>query len=91
MIATCDSIMQKKGKDPISVYWKAFALGMTNNLPECLRQLESFQSRRDMQFPASLAALHFHKKASVVDYEAVESLRSEIGIAEDVTVSYFTD
>jgi tetratricopeptide repeat protein 21B len=85
--ALCDSVMAKKGKDPLTAFWKAFALGMTGNITDCLRGLESFQSRKDLQFPVTLALMYFHKKASPVDREAVAQLKSELSIAEDVAVN----
>jgi hypothetical protein len=84
--ALCDGVMAKKGKDPLTAYWKAFALGMMGNISECLRMLESFQSRKDLQFPVTLALMYFHKKANPVDREAVAQLKSELSIAEDVAV-----
>lgn len=85
LLSLCDSIISKKGKDPISMFWKAFALGSTGNIPEALRQLESFSSRKDLLYPVSLAMLYFHQKAQVVDREAVEMLSSEVSLAEDVS------
>lgn len=82
----CDSIMAKKGKDPLAVYWKAFGLGMTGSISDALRLFEGFQSRKDLQFPVTLALMYFHKKATPVDREAVATLKSELSIAEDVTV-----
>lgn len=84
LIKFCDGIISKKGKDPLAIFWKAFALGMTNNINDCLRLFESFQARRDLQYPVTLALLYFHKKSPSIDHEAVDSLTSELGVAEDV-------
>eukprot|EP01031_Cornospumella_fuschlensis_P039500 gene39500-48091_t len=82
---TCESVMAKKGKDPVTLFWHAFSLGMSGQISDCLRELESFQSRRDLQLPMVVAMIYFHQKASSVDREAVESLKQEISVAETVT------
>lgn len=86
LISLCDSAMQKKGKDPLTVYWKAFGVGMLGNIGECVRLLESLGSRKDLQYPVGLALLYFHKKAKSTDSETIGALKSENAIAEDVTV-----
>ena len=88
VIALCDDLMTKKGKEPTALFWKAFCTGMQGNIMECLRILENFQSRKDLQYPVTLAMLYFHKKSSNVDREAVSSLRSELSVSEDIVVSH---
>ena len=87
LINLCENMMAKKGKDPLALFWKAFGLGMSGSVNDALRLLESFQSRKDLQFPVTLALLYFHKKANPIDREAMASLKSELSIAEDVTVN----
>ena len=62
LIKFCDQIILKKGKDPTAVFWKAYGLGMNGDFEECRRQLEAFSSRKDLQFPATMALIHFAKK-----------------------------
>ena len=86
LIKFCDTLLSKKGKDPVLVYWKAYGLGMSGNIPDCLRQLEGFQARKDMQYPVSLALLYFHKRSPQVDQDTVDSISAELPFAEEVTV-----
>ena len=83
----CETAMTRKGKEPVTLFWHAFALGMSGSINDCLRELESFQARRDLQYAVNVALIHFHKKAAQVDKEAIASLKNELSIAEDVTVS----
>ena len=86
----CDAQIAKKGKDPVSVFWKAFSLGMEGSIQACTKLLETFQARRDMQYPASLALIYFLKRAPSVDHDAISTLQSELSIAEDVAVRSVT-
>lgn len=86
LVKFCDNTLAKKGKDIVLLYWKAYGLGCSGNLSDSIRLFESFQSRREIQFPVSLALLHFHKMSPVSDYETIGLLESELSVAEDVTV-----
>eukprot|EP01035_Chromulina_nebulosa_P033766 gene33766-45218_t len=92
-----------KGKgvlEPLLVFWRAFALSMmpayqeatssgSSALQEARKILEnSFQARRDMQYPVTLALLHCHRRQQangIADYETIETLSNELAVAEDVT------
>lgn len=86
LLSYCNEIIDRKGKDPFATFWKAYAYGVTGNIAECLRQLDGFQSRRDMQYPVSLAMIYFHKRANIVDHEVVDSLQSGLSMTEDIVV-----
>jgi hypothetical protein len=82
-IAFCDSLMSKKGKEPVSFFWHSFAAGMTGNLTECIREFESV-SAKNLQYPVTAALLYFYKKVTPTDHEMISSLKSELSVAEDV-------
>ncbi len=86
-IQACEAAMSKKGKEPVTLYWHAFSLGMSGNTTEAIREFESFQARKDLHFAMNVALLFFHRRAAQVDKEAVNTLKSELPISEDVTVS----
>ena len=85
--ALCEQSLSKKGKEPIALFWQAFAIGMLGQITDAIRILENFQSRRDLQLPMSLALIYFHQRNANVDRETVQTLKSELPIAETVTVS----
>lgn len=79
----------KKGKDNLGIttFWKAYGVGASGNISECIRQLSNFHTRPDMQYPVQLALAYFHQKSSVVDHEAISSIRNSLTVSEDVAVS----
>eukprot|EP00607_Mallomonas_marina_P008435 CAMPEP_0182424556 /NCGR_PEP_ID=MMETSP1167-20130531/10752_1 /TAXON_ID=2988 /ORGANISM="Mallomonas Sp, Strain CCMP3275" /LENGTH=1377 /DNA_ID=CAMNT_0024604441 /DNA_START=94 /DNA_END=4227 /DNA_ORIENTATION=+ len=81
----CENFISKKGKDPVSVFWRAYALGMTDRIQECLRELRGFEARKDMQYPVTLALLFFHQRDARVDEETVDTLNAQLQVAEEVT------
>lgn len=87
LVAQCDNFTSKRGKEPISMFWKAFGLIKLGRIDQALQVLESFQSRRDLLYPVCQAMLYAHNQSVNVDQEAVETLTAELSVAEDVTVS----
>ena len=85
LLRICDGII-KKGKDPVTMFWKAYAHGMSGDITGSIQQLESFSSRKDMQYPISLALKFFRSRMANPDQDAIDQLNSEIEVAEDVTV-----
>jgi hypothetical protein len=81
-----DNYLVKKGKDPTLLFWKAYAVGMIGNTMEALQILEGLHSRREIQYPITLAMTYFHKRSPHVDREQVRALESELAVAEDITV-----
>lgn len=86
LVQSCTEVVDRKGKDPITLFWKAFGLGMIGDIDGCLRELDAFHARKDLQFPVNLAMIYFHKKAPSVDREAVRSITAELPLAEDIAV-----
>lgn len=82
----CEALRVKK-QDPFNVFWKAFGQGMCGNISASLGTLDLLQSRKDMQYPVTIARLYFHRRARNIDYEAIDVLSSELSIAEEITVS----
>jgi tetratricopeptide repeat protein 21B len=87
LLRLCEVTITKKGKDPIVLFWKAFCIGMTGNSKEAIRQMDGFSSRKDMQFATTSAIIYFHSIQKPVDREAIETLKNELSITEDVTVN----
>ena len=66
-------------------WWRAVAVGFVacnapsgkSRLGEALRELSSLKSKRDLELPAIVALLFFHKTAEHVDYQEVDALSSQ--------------
>eukprot|EP01041_Mallomonas_annulata_P001871 gene1871-3629_t len=82
----CESFIAKKGKDPSVVFWRAYALGMTDHIQESIRILEGFESRTDLQYPVTLALINLHESdPRGGDEETLDRLKATLLVAEDVT------
>lgn len=81
----CNDVISKKGRDPAVLFWRAFALGMTNKIDQFEKIMETFSSRKDMNYPVTLALLYFCQRKPVVDSYFVDKYNAELSVAEDIT------
>ena len=67
----------RRGSDPVLIFWKSFGLFKEGSPVEAIRELESAFKKREVQFPASIALMIYHKGCKVVDQEAISRLKSQ--------------
>lgn len=60
--------------EPILVFWKAYATFKEGAVTEAIHDLGTIQSKRDLQFAICLALAYYHRRCSIPDKEAIESL-----------------
>ena len=84
LIKFCDGIAKAKGKEPVSLFWKAVAVASIGNTDESLQILDQFQNKKDLMFPVTLAQIYAIKRSARVDKDALESYSSALSIAKDV-------
>lgn len=67
----------RRGIDPVLTFWKSYGLFRENSVVEAIRELESVSKKREVQFPACVALMIYHKRCKVVDEEAISKLKSQ--------------
>lgn len=53
--------------DPVYIFWKAFGIFKQGGMAEAIREVEAIQRRQDVQYPASVALLHYHNACKFPD------------------------
>jgi tetratricopeptide repeat protein 21B len=64
----------RKGQDPVLIFWKSYGIFNEGRVTEAIRELTRVQDRREVQFAASFALVHFHERCRNVDQEAIDTL-----------------
>ncbi|KXJ11499.1 tetratricopeptide repeat protein 21B [Exaiptasia diaphana] len=75
---TCLESLQKYGNDPVLIFWKAFGILMEDRASEAMRELELIKDKPEVLLCTSMALIYAHKKAKLVDREAVQDLESKL-------------
>ncbi|CAH3123731.1 unnamed protein product [Pocillopora meandrina] len=75
---SCLESLKKYGNDPVLIFWKAFGVLMEERASEAIRELEVIKEKPDVLLCATMALIHAHKKAKLVDREAVQELEAKL-------------
>ena len=64
-------------------FFRGYALGMSGNLQQSIRELEQLMRKREVAYPAILALLHMHRSSSMVDRQEIEGLEISLKTAAE--------
>lgn len=94
---TADQLKRRGGESWI-VFWRAFGLAREGNIVAALRDCDTLKNKRDAEYAALLAMVHYHQRAKLIDHDALSiaeaSLKSKsfvvcsFIITNDYNVSY---
>ncbi len=73
--------MSRKGVDSFQAFWKACGMGFGGGVSDAIRMLQALQSKKETEFPAMVALLHFHMQSSIIDRESIEALDASLPIS----------
>ncbi|OQR92577.1 hypothetical protein ACHHYP_03510 [Achlya hypogyna] len=79
----CESILDKKGSDPVIMFWRAFAIAMEGSHSSAIRELESLKKRKEVELPCVHALLYTHGRCKHVDHDEIAQLELQVVIAEE--------
>ena len=89
IVSLCNEEL-RKGGDAVLQFWRSFAIFKEGSTPEAIRELDNISKRREIQYAASVALVHYHKSCSLVDQEAVTHHKSQksnlVNSAPDVSL-----
>ena len=84
LIKFCDNITKQKGKEPVSLFWKAVASASVGRTDDALQILDQFSQKKDLMFPVTLAQVYAVKKSARMDKDALESYSAMLSIGRDM-------
>ncbi|KAA0150061.1 hypothetical protein FNF29_05502 [Cafeteria roenbergensis] len=78
----CSEVIAKRGNDPVIVLWSAFGSAMEGNAAAAIRQADTLRTKRQVALASLVCLEAFHRRASMVDRAALESVNSDMRSAE---------
>ncbi|ETW10024.1 hypothetical protein H310_00424 [Aphanomyces invadans] len=79
----CESILDKKGNDPVISFWRCFGIAMEGSQSSAIRELESLKKKKEVELPCIHALIFAHNKCKNVDHEEIAQLEMQVVIAEE--------
>jgi tetratricopeptide repeat protein 21B len=79
----CESLLEKKGSDPVLQFWRAFAIAQERSYSSAIRELESLKKKKDVELPCLHALLYAHSQCKLVDHDELAQLEVQLVMAEE--------
>ena len=70
--------------DPILVFWKAFGIFNEGNVNEAIRELTRVEGRREVQYAAAHALIHYHDRCRNKDQATIDTYVVELESREEL-------
>lgn len=80
----CEQLLEKKGRDPAILYWRAFGIVFERSYSSAIRELENLKRMgRDVELPCLHALIYAHTQCKHVDNDEVAQLELQLVMVEE--------
>eukprot|EP00756_Hemistasia_phaeocysticola_P023049 Hpha_TRINITY_DN15868_c2_g7::TRINITY_DN15868_c2_g7_i1::g.192122::m.192122/K19673/TTC21B, IFT139; tetratricopeptide repeat protein 21B len=82
----CQSMLARRGEEPVFRFWYAFSVASEGNVGEALREYTKALSHgpaKNIQVAVNAAKIHAHKSMPRIDQAAVDSLKNDMMMVEN--------
>lgn len=79
----CESILEKKGSDPVILFWRAFGIVLERSYSSAIRELENLKKRKEVELPCLHALIYAHNQCKHVDHEEIAQFELQVCMAEE--------
>ncbi|RLN44133.1 hypothetical protein BBJ28_00010612 [Nothophytophthora sp. Chile5] len=80
----CEQLLEKKGRDAVVLFWRAFGIVLERSYSSAIRELENLKkSGRDVELPCLHALIFAHSQCKHVDHDEVAQLELQLCMAEE--------
>lgn len=79
----CENILEKKGSDPVILFWRAFGIVLERSYSSAIRELENLKKRKEVELPCLHALIYAHNQCKHVDHEEIAQFELQVCMAEE--------